>query len=491
MTSDSVTADEWNQLASELQNLIEASGITLSAGDLEQVVKAVAHFSSNGTFYTDSGSSTAYVLTPIGSNVVPPAYVDGLEVEFLVANSNTGAATIQIVTLGGPVPIRDSSIVGLLAASTIVRLRYDSGTSEFVLVSNSVSQGNLAVGDAIPSSDPTITSRGFLKMDGSEVSRTTYADLFAKMGTAYGKGDGSTTFNVPDIPDLKPLTTSNVGDWGVPVPYASGLIANLAVNNVNGDVWIVDTDVLKVFKSAGGTAAFTEVGDYDLLAGATIPNGITVDSLTGDVFVIDANTDLIYRSAGGTASFTTFHDFGADVGGSPVPRSIAINEFNKDIFVAAQGVFGIQKLARSQGTFFTVGGNGSVGTTSDVAVNTSTGDIWAIDPTDVLHKSAGGFRPFVPVGSIGGSASMDGVAINRLTGDVWVSDSNLNKMYKLIDGRGAFTEIGSYGGTNPRQIGIIPDTGAVWVADLATGASEAYQLAGQVTATSISWFIKT
>ena len=38
-----------------------------------------------------------------------------------------------------------------------------------------------------------------LYCDGSAVSRTTYADLFAKIGTTYGVGDGSTTFNVPEL----------------------------------------------------------------------------------------------------------------------------------------------------------------------------------------------------------------------------------------------------------------------------------------------------
>jgi len=39
---------------------------------------------------------------------------------------------------------------------------------------------------------------GYLLEDGSAVSRTTYADLFAVIGTTYGPGDGSTTFNLPD-----------------------------------------------------------------------------------------------------------------------------------------------------------------------------------------------------------------------------------------------------------------------------------------------------
>lgn len=46
---------------------------------------------------------------------------------------------------------------------------------------------------------------GWLLCDGSAVSRTTYADLFTAIGTAYGAGDGSTTFNVPDLRGRSPV----------------------------------------------------------------------------------------------------------------------------------------------------------------------------------------------------------------------------------------------------------------------------------------------
>lgn len=39
---------------------------------------------------------------------------------------------------------------------------------------------------------------GWLKRNGAAISRTTYAALFAQLGTTYGPGDGSTTFNLPD-----------------------------------------------------------------------------------------------------------------------------------------------------------------------------------------------------------------------------------------------------------------------------------------------------
>ena len=45
----------------------------------------------------------------------------------------------------------------------------------------------------------TTAPTGWLKANGAAVSRTTYARLFAVIGTTYGAGDGSTTFNLPDL----------------------------------------------------------------------------------------------------------------------------------------------------------------------------------------------------------------------------------------------------------------------------------------------------
>ena len=53
------------------------------------------------------------------------------------------------------------------------------------------------VGDLVPSF--ATSKAGHLLCNGGEYSRTTYAALFARIGTAFGAGDGSTTFNVPDL----------------------------------------------------------------------------------------------------------------------------------------------------------------------------------------------------------------------------------------------------------------------------------------------------
>lgn len=58
-------------------------------------------------------------------------------------------------------------------------------------------QAAMPIGAVIPYAGATAPS-GWLLCYGQAVSRTTYAALFAVIGTTYGPGDGSTTFNVPD-----------------------------------------------------------------------------------------------------------------------------------------------------------------------------------------------------------------------------------------------------------------------------------------------------
>lgn len=56
----------------------------------------------------------------------------------------------------------------------------------------------IAAGTILPFGGTSVPT-GFLLCYGQAISRSTYADLFAVVGTTYGAGDGSTTFNVPDL----------------------------------------------------------------------------------------------------------------------------------------------------------------------------------------------------------------------------------------------------------------------------------------------------
>ena len=92
----------------------------------------------------------------------------------------------------------------------------DSGTSESAVpaVQGVVRIINRLVGPAPGDLKATAAINvpdGWLECDGSAVSRTTYATLYAAIGNAYGNGNGSTTFN---LPDFRGRTIIGAGDGG-------------------------------------------------------------------------------------------------------------------------------------------------------------------------------------------------------------------------------------------------------------------------------------
>ena len=68
-------------------------------------------------------------------------------------------------------------------------------------------EGGIPTATIVPWSSASVPS-GFLECDGTAVSRSTYSALFAIVGTTYGAGNGSTTFNVPDLADNVPVGKS-------------------------------------------------------------------------------------------------------------------------------------------------------------------------------------------------------------------------------------------------------------------------------------------
>lgn len=104
---------------------------------------------------------------------------------------------------------------------------------------NSVLQSLMPTGTVLPyggSSAPT----GFLLCDGSAVSRTDYADLYAVIGDTYGSGDGSTTFNLPNLSTAvlpSSSTVSVVGNGnalGLTDDLSSAPNAQMVVDKVSG-----------------------------------------------------------------------------------------------------------------------------------------------------------------------------------------------------------------------------------------------------------------
>jgi microcystin-dependent protein len=88
---------------------------------------------------------------------------------------------------------------GTMVAGTPYQLVYFSSAGEFILMGFTANPFNIPIGGCMFYLGTTAPNSSFALPYGQAISRTTYATLFALAGTAFGTGDGTTTFNLPDI----------------------------------------------------------------------------------------------------------------------------------------------------------------------------------------------------------------------------------------------------------------------------------------------------
>lgn len=153
----------------------------------------------------------------------------------------------------------------------------------------------------------------FLFCDGSAVSRTTYSALFAALGTTWGAGNGSTTFNVPDFrgrtrfgrDDMGGsaagrLTTAGGGIDGASVGAVGGaqnvtLTAGMLPANIPNSAVSSTTSTSTVIGGSGSGSWNTGTGAG--LSGPLNPTGIGITSST--------TTTVTINSSGGTTAVKT------------------------------------------------------------------------------------------------------------------------------------------------------------------------------------------
>ena len=133
----------------------------------------------------------------------------------------------------------------------------------------------------------TTAPTGFLMCYGQAVSRTTYAALFAAIGTAYGAGDGSTTFNVPDC---RGRVTAGGDAMG-------GTAAGRLNVNTTGTTTAGSAVVTAIPSTAGLSVGMNAYG-------TTLPANVTISS-------IDSATQITLSTGSGvTAGTATALRFG-------------------------------------------------------------------------------------------------------------------------------------------------------------------------------------
>ncbi|TFV66458.1 tail fiber protein [Bradyrhizobium frederickii] len=161
---------------------------------------------------TTAGSSTAYTVASyqVFNSL---SSLNGKVVAFTPHATNGATVTLNVDGLGAK-PLRPAPNVelqtGVLVQGTPYAALYNSSDAAFYLLGVGTNPG-LPLGSSIDYWGATAPSSHFVLAYGQAISRTTYSTLFSLFSTTYGSGDGSTTFNVPD---LRGRVTAGKDDMG-------------------------------------------------------------------------------------------------------------------------------------------------------------------------------------------------------------------------------------------------------------------------------------
>jgi microcystin-dependent protein len=135
---------------------------------------------TSSTNVTPNTTSGVYFLVSDGTNYILNSYSD---ITGVTTGTYGNATNVPQITVDSKGRITNATTIGIAVVPTGSVLPYAG------------------------SSAPT----GYLLCQGQAVSRTTYANLYTVIGTTYGGGDGSTTFNVPNLQSRVPVGL-NTGD---------------------------------------------------------------------------------------------------------------------------------------------------------------------------------------------------------------------------------------------------------------------------------------
>jgi microcystin-dependent protein len=209
---------------------------------------------STSTASTYAISNTSYfIVQQIGSSaIVNPWVLSGNDVYNTTGKVGIGNnAPTKILDVTG-----DAKISGVLTSGGNA-YPTTTGTNLQALTTNGT--GTLSWNPVPPVGVVTAFAgsaapSGYLLCDGTAVSRTTYASLYAIIGTTYGSGDGSTTFN---LPDLRSKTIVGVGQ-------GTGL-TNRTLASTSGS----ETKTLTTTELPSHNHGVTDPGHFHFVSGGT------------------------------------------------------------------------------------------------------------------------------------------------------------------------------------------------------------------------------
>lgn len=244
-----------NEIISRSENRLTTTYITKALGDITALVTRAEAADPTGKADKDNTTLTGIPTTPTPDGETPKQITNVEYVAKLLDTLNTNLNKLMVKTVNKVKPDDNGNVAvtkaekdnegneilncyaaDLFASGNTLLLRSKSGkTLSSINLAEQV--GTIPTG-AIFAYGGTTAPSGTLFCDGSALSRTTYAGLFDIIGTIYGTGDGSTTFNLPNLSDNRFIEGSSaIGTYksaGLPNIYGEFGADDRTVNHMSG-----------------------------------------------------------------------------------------------------------------------------------------------------------------------------------------------------------------------------------------------------------------
>lgn len=168
------------------------------------------------------------------------------------------------------------SLSDLSITATATEINYTDGVTSAIQTQLDakapalVGEIKLYAGGSLPS--------GFLWCDGSDVNRTTYADLFTAIGTTYGVGNGTTTFGVPDLRGRVPAGQDDMG--GASANTITATEADTLGGEYGSETHTLTTAELAAHTHENNAVISNSSGSQTLISGVAIDTSATAQTGT-------------------------------------------------------------------------------------------------------------------------------------------------------------------------------------------------------------------
>lgn len=160
------------------------------------------------------GSASAYTVTT-SQGFTSTTDLNAQEITFIAPATNALGVTLSADGIGAfPLATMAAGTLvpaGSLATGGVYTATFYNSISLWLLRDFYVNPFNIPLGGMMDYICASVPNSNFVFPIGQAISRTTYAALFALTGTIYGVGDGSTTFNVPDLRGRVAAGADNMG----------------------------------------------------------------------------------------------------------------------------------------------------------------------------------------------------------------------------------------------------------------------------------------